>query len=157
CAPVLPALAGEVLISASNASMDSWDQAPAPSHLEQHVVESLARRFGLGPQADGIFTSGGTQSNLLGLLLARDHCCRREFGISVPDEGLAAEAARLRLLCSIAAPFSVQQSAAILGLGHDAVVPVPVDAEQRMDTRKLSSALAALRSRDLVPMAIVAT
>ena len=157
CAPLLPALAGEVLVSASNASMDSWDQAPAASHLEQHVIESLARRFGLPANADGIFTSGGTQSNLLGLLLARDFCCQREFATSVQRAGIGGEAARLRILCSTAAHFSVQQSAAILGLGHEAVVPVEVDAVQRMEARSLARAVAALRSQGLIPMAIVAT
>jgi L-2,4-diaminobutyrate decarboxylase len=157
CAPLLPALAAEVLISASNASMDSWDQAPAPSHLEQRIVEWLGARFGLGPRADGIFTSGGTQSNFLGLLLARDRFCQRAFGVSVQREGLPAQASKLRILCSSVAHFSVQQSAAILGLGHDAVVPVPVDAAQRMDAAQLQQCIASLRAEGLLPMAVVAT
>ena len=157
CAPLLPALAAEVMISASNASMDSWDQAPAPSHLEQRIVQWLTEQFVLGDQADGIFTSGGTQSNFLGLLLARDRFCQRRFGISVQRSGLPQQASRLRVLCSAAAHFSVQQSAAILGLGHDAVVPVPVDAAQRMDAPQLLIALQRLHAQGLLPMAVVAT
>jgi L-2,4-diaminobutyrate decarboxylase len=157
CAPMIPALAAEVMLSAANASMDSWDQAPAPSHLEQRVVEWLAQRFGLGEHADGVFTSGGTQSNFMGLLLARDRHCARAFGVSVQRCGLPAEAARLRVLCSSVAHFSVQQSAAILGLGHDAVVPIPVDAAQRMEVHALDATMQALRRRGLEPMAVVAT
>jgi L-2,4-diaminobutyrate decarboxylase len=157
CAPLLPALAAEVLISASNASMDSWDQAPAPSHLEQHIVGWLCGQFGLGPQADGIFTSGGTQSNFLGLLLARDRFCQRELGVQVQRTGLPAQASRLRVLCSAVAHFSVQQSCAILGLGHDAVVPVPVDSAMRMDTQQLHHTVTELRAQGLLPFAVVAT
>ena len=157
CAPLVPALAAEVLISASNASMDSWDQAPAASHLEQRIVEWLTGHFGLPPDADGIFTSGGTQSNFLGLLLARDRFCQHEFGVSVQRSGLPAQASRLRVLCSSVAHFSVQQSAAILGLGHDAVVPVRVDAAQRMDSDQLRIAVTQLRAQGLLPMAVVAT
>lgn len=156
-APLVPALAAEALISASNASMDSWDQAPAASHFEQRMVDWLCSRFGLGGRADGIFTSGGTQSNFLGLLLARDQYCRQEFGVSVQQAGLPAGATRLRILCSAVAHFSVQQSAAILGLGHAAVVPVAVDATQRMDAAGLVATVTALRAQGLLPMAVVAT
>jgi L-2,4-diaminobutyrate decarboxylase len=157
CAPLLPALAAEVLISASNASMDSWDQAPAPSHLEQRLVQWLCGHFGLGAQADGVFTSGGTQSNFLGLLLARDHFCQRELGVCVQRSGLPAQAPQLRILCSSVAHFSVQQSAAILGLGHDAVVPVDADADMRMDAGALQREITRLRGAGLLPMAVVAT
>jgi len=157
CAPLIPALAAEVLISAANASMDSWDQAPAATHLEQRVSDWLAKIYGLGPDADGVFTSGGTQSNFLGLLLARDNFCQREFGVSVQHKGLPQQAARMRILCSAVAHFSVQQSAALLGLGHDAVVPVAVTAAQRMDMAHLTATVNDLRARELLPMAVVAT
>ncbi len=157
CAPLMPALAAEVLISASNASMDSWDQAPAASHLEQRIVDWLTGHFGLGRDADGVFTSGGTQSNFLGLLLARDRFCQRALGVNVQRSGLPVQASRLRVLCSSVAHFSVQQSAAILGLGHDAVVPVRVDAAQRMDADQLRITVTQLRTQGLLPMAVVAT
>jgi L-2,4-diaminobutyrate decarboxylase len=157
CAPLLSALAAEAMLSAANASMDSWDQAPAPTHLEQRLVQWLGQRFGLGAGADGIFTSGGTQSNFVGLLLARDRACRREWGTDVQRSGLPPQAPRLRILCSAVAHFSVQQSAAILGLGHDAVVPVATDAARRMDPAALADAVAALRAQGQVPFAVVGT
>ncbi len=157
CAPLIPALAAEALISATNASMDSWDQAPAASYFEQRMVEWLRDFYGMPAAGDGVFTSGGTQSNFLALLLARDACCAREFGVSVQARGLPPQAGRLRILCSEVAHFSVLQSAAILGLGHEAVIPVAVDNAQRMDVTALSARLAEARARGLLPMAIVAT
>ena len=157
CAPLLPALAAEAMLSAANPSMDSWDQAPAPTHLEQRLVQWLGQCFGMGAEADGIFTSGGTQSNFCGLLLARDRACRRAWGTDVQHSGLPPQASRLRILCSAVAHFSVQQSAAILGLGHDAVVPVATDAARRMDADALAAAVKALRAQGLLPFAVVGT
>ena len=53
----------------------------------------------LGGQADGVFTSGGTQSNLMALLLARDNYCLKYLnGHSVQRLGLPVQAGRFRIL-----------------------------------------------------------
>src|SRR6266542_1348896 len=78
CAPLHVALAGELLAAAANPSLDSWDQAPVATHLEQRLVRAIAGMAGYDPAvADGVLTSGGTQSNLQGLLLARERAGRR--------------------------------------------------------------------------------
>lgn len=127
CAPTASSLAAEVLISAFNQSLDSFDQAPAATAIEQRVVEYLCGRIGYGPGADGTFTSGGTQSNLHALLMARDLFARNTFGWNVGARGLHPEARSWRLLCTRQAHFSARQALRILGLGADAVVEVPTD------------------------------
>lgn len=157
CPPLIIAQAAEVVINALNQSMDSFDQAPAATVLEEKVVAWLCREVGLGTQADGVFTSGGTQSNYMGLLLARDSCVEKNWNCSVQSQGLPAEARRLRILCSEVAHFTVEKSAAQLGLGTQAVVRVATDQSFRMQPEMLRTALADLRRRDLIPMAIVGT
>jgi L-2,4-diaminobutyrate decarboxylase len=157
CPPLIPALAAECLISATNQSMDSWDQAPAATYLEQRVIDWLAGALGLGSRADGIFTSGGTQSNILGLLLARDAFVQRRFGWRVSEKGLPPEAGKMRILTSANSHFSIQQSAAILGLGRDTVVPVGTDSLGRMDVTLAACLLDSLTARGLLPFVIVAT
>lgn len=156
CPPLLPALAAEAMISAANQSMDSWDQAPAATYLEERLTDWLCERFGYRG-GDGIFTSGGTQSNFMGLMLARDALARRVWGWDVQRQGLPPQAAQMRILCSDVAHFSVQQSAALLGLGHAAVVTVATDAAQRMDPQALQAAVDGLLAQGLWPMAIVGT
>jgi L-2,4-diaminobutyrate decarboxylase len=117
CPPLIAALAAESLISTTNQSMDSWDQAPAATYLEQRVVDWLAGAVKLGSQADGIFTSGGTQSNLLGLLLSRDDFIQRRLGWCSQEKGLPPKAGKMRVLASANAHFSVQQSAAFWDWG----------------------------------------
>ena len=157
CAPLIAALAAEVLISATNQSMDSWDQSPAATVLEQQVVNWLCRLFGYDDSADGIFTSGGTQSNLMGLLLARDRYARDSLNWSIKQQGLPPEFPRWRILCSEVSHFTIRQAAALLGLGEQAVVTVATDADYRLDPTALEDRLAQLRQEQLLPIALVAT
>ena len=146
CPVVVPALLAELFVSAVNSSLDTFDQSVGGTFVERHLVDWTAQRIGFGPDADGIFTSGGTQSNLQGLLLARDRAL-----------AIHGDPARLRILASADGHFSVQKAARLLGLGDAAVVSVPVDAERRMDVAAFSRALASLADAGLVPMAVVAT
>lgn len=157
CPPLIPALAAEVVISALNQSMDSSDQAPAATVIEEKLVRWLCDEIRLGPESGGIFTAGGTQSNYMGLLLARDTCVDRHFHWSAQKQGLPGEARRLRILCSEAAHFTVEKSAAQLGLGTEAVLRVATDRDFRMRAEALGVALEDLRRKDLIPMAVVAT
>jgi L-2,4-diaminobutyrate decarboxylase len=157
CPPLIPALAAEVVLSALNQSMDSFDQAPAATVVEQQMVRWLCRQAGLPAAADGVFTAGGTQSNYTGLLLARDAFVERRRQWSIRQRGLPREARRLRILCSEMAHFTVEKSAAQLGLGTDAVVRVAVDEDFRLCPRDLEKQLNQLHRQGLFPMAIVAT
>ena len=147
CPVVIPALAAEVFVSGVNSSLDTYDQSAGATFIERHLVDWTTGRIGYDARADGIFTTGGTQSNLQALLLARDQRMSRQ----------AAPAERLRIFASADGHFSVQKAARMLGLGEEAVIPVPVDLSRRMDPGALSSALADSVALGDVPMAVVAT
>ncbi|MFF4821655.1 pyridoxal phosphate-dependent decarboxylase family protein [Streptomyces sp. NPDC001312] len=144
CPVVIPAVLGEAILSAVNSSLDTWDQSAGGTLIERKLIDWTAARIGLGPDADGVFTSGGTQSNLQALLLARE-----ETG----SDALSGP----RILTSEASHFSVRKSARLLGLGPESVVCVPVDRDQRMQTLALAHELERCRRDGLVPMAVVAT
>ncbi|CEA06833.1 L-2,4-diaminobutyrate decarboxylase [Arthrobacter saudimassiliensis] len=158
CPVVIPALVGEAVLSAVNSSLDTWDQSAGATLMERRLIRWTADRLGLGPDADGVFTSGGSTSNLQGLLIARNHAVaglRREPGRD--RDRLPELLGRLRIFASEASHFSVQKSAALLGLGYDAVITVPTDRQRRMDPAALEQALAASAARGETPMAVVAT
>ncbi|MEV4425297.1 aspartate aminotransferase family protein [Streptomyces sp. NPDC053792] len=144
CPVVIPAVLGEAVLSAVNSSLDTWDQSAGGTLIERKLIDWTTGRIGLGPLADGVFTSGGTQSNLQALLLAR-------------EETGTADLSKLRIFSSECSHFSVQKSAQLLGLGRDAVVSVPVDRNKRMQSVVLAAELEACRAEGLIPMAIVAT
>ena len=157
CPPLLAALSAEVVITALNQSMDSFDQAPIATIIEQKLVRWLCREIGLPTTADGTFTTGGSQSNYMGLLLARDAFLRNQWNCSAQKSGLPAEARKLRILCSEVAHFTVEKSASQLGLGTDSVVRVAVDSCFRMNPRDLRDSIESVRAQGHFPMAVVAT
>jgi len=152
CPVVIPAVLGEAVLSAVNSSLDTWDQSAGGTLIERRIIDWTAARIGLGENADGVFTSGGTQSNLQALLLAREEA---KPGWAEREEG--ASLAGLRVFASEAGHFSVQKSAKLLGLGPDAVVPVPAGHDKRMQTVALAHELERCRKDGLIPMAVVAT
>jgi L-2,4-diaminobutyrate decarboxylase len=158
CPPLAVGVAAETAVAALNQSLDSWDQSPAAGEIEEQVVRSLARAVGYSAAGAGVLTSGGTESNLMGLLLARDDVLRRRFDADPDLDGVPPFAAgRLRILASDQAHFSIARNAAVLGLGERCVIPVASDPEGRLRPDALAEALEAVADRDEIPLAVVAT
>ncbi|MEU8027066.1 aminotransferase class V-fold PLP-dependent enzyme [Streptomyces sp. NPDC049099] len=130
CPPLAVATAADLAVSALNPSLDSWDQAPAASALEAAVTRALAHAAGL---ADALVTSGGTESNQLALLLARE-----------------AHGGSVRLVCGANAHHSLPRAAWLLGLPDPVVVPA---AAGTLDLAALDEALTALSG----PLLVAAT
>ena len=154
---LLESIAAELIITAFNQSMDSWDQSPAATEIEVDTIRHLCRLYGFGEGADGVFTSGGSQSNLTGILLARDRFCREKFGYDVQKHGLPEQYRKLRLYTSEISHFSMEKSAHLLGLGYDAVVKVPVDSAQKMDVEALKRLVEEDVRNGNIPFCVVAT
>ncbi|SNR65268.1 L-2,4-diaminobutyrate decarboxylase [Haloechinothrix alba] len=152
--PLTVAVAADTLASAGNASLDTYDSGPSAIAVERWVVRSLTRLAGLGERADGVLTPGGSMSNLLGLLLARDTAGQAR-GIDVRRSGVAALRCPV-VFCSELAHFSVHRACAALGLGEQSVQPVAVDEHHRMRPEELAAALRGLDD-DRTPVAIIAT
>lgn len=130
CPPLAVATAADLAASALNPSLDSWDQAPAASALEARVTRALAHHAGL---ADALVTTGGTESNQLALLLARE-----------------AHGGSVRLVCGANAHHSLPRAAWLLGLPDPVVVPAPGGT---LDPAALDAALTTLPG----PLLVAAT
>ncbi|MDW9536210.1 diaminobutyrate decarboxylase [Sinorhizobium meliloti] len=144
CPVAVPALAAEVLISATNQSLDSWDQSPFATLVEERVLACLTQLAELPASASGNFTSGGTQSNMTALYLAAVRCG--------PDARKAGV-----VLTSAHAHFSIRKSAAILGFAEDAVIAIAADADGRMSVPALKAELLRVAGEGRIPVAVVAT
>ena len=155
--PLLPSVIAELFISTLNQSMDSWDQSSAATFIEQHMVDWLCERYRLGFSADGVFTSGGTQSNLMGLLLARDWAIDCFSQHSVQQYGLPDYAHKLRIICSDKSHFTVKKSAALMGLGEQSVVTIETTRHGTINLKKLQQTLIELKKEGLLPFVIVGT
>jgi len=156
CPSLVISQAAEVLINATNQSMDSWDQSPSATIIEVKLIQWLREQVGYSVGDAGVFTSGGTQSNLMGLMLARDAFFARQ-GHSVQLQGLTGDLSKIKVFCSESAHFSVQKNMALMGLGYQSVTQVKTDAFSRMDLADLKVKLAQAKAKGEQVMAIVAT
>ncbi|UUU21287.1 pyridoxal phosphate-dependent decarboxylase family protein [Streptomyces sp. DSM 40750] len=127
--PLAVAAAADLAASVLNPSLDSWDQAPAASALEALVTRALAEEIGA---ADALVTTGGTESNQLAVLLARE------------------AHAGVRLVCGANAHHSLLRAAWLLGLPEPVTIPTPAGT---LDPAALDAALAHLQG----PLLVAAT
>jgi L-2,4-diaminobutyrate decarboxylase len=156
CPVDIAAVGAEAMLAAINTSVDTYDQSTVATLMERHLVAWTAQRIGFAG-GDGVFTSGGTQSNLHALLAARERALTGPDGSRLGALARTGLQARLRILATDVSHFSVAKSAMLLGLADDAVVTVPTDADGRLDPAALADALAHTRAVGDVAMAVVAT
>ncbi|WNJ95257.1 pyridoxal phosphate-dependent class III aminotransferase [Vibrio ruber] len=155
--PLLASVAAESMIGALNQSMDSWDQSSAATYVEQCVIDWMCTKFRLGESSDGVFTSGGTQSNQMGLQLARDWIADKLSSHSIQKLGLPDYADKLRIVCSKNAHFTVQKAASWMGLGEKAVLTVDSLPNGTMDAAQLAGVVEQAKAEGLIPFAVVGT
>lgn len=152
-APTTMAIAAEALVAAFNPQLAAWSHSPFAAEVEQHLVRSLAGRFGYDPaRAEGTFTSGGAEANLTAVSVA----LLRAFP-EVGRRGLLALRVRPSIYLSTQAHHSFVKAARLAGLGTDAVREVAVDGALRMRLDDLAARLAADRAEGHAPFLVVAT
>jgi len=153
-APLPIAAFAELAAAFLNQSVDAWKAAPAGTHLEKRLIRWMNDLIGFGPKAFGVLTSGGGIANTIALKMARD----RAAGLPSRRRGLPVRlSGRLRVYASDQAHFSITRSLDLLGLGEDALVRIPSDAELRLSPGLLNAAIERDRNRGRVPMAVIAT
>ena len=150
-------IAAELIISTFNQSMDSWDQSPVATEIEVEVIKHLCKLYGYDDKGDGVFTSGGSQSNQTAIILARDIFCQKVLNYDIKKYGVNETCRKLRMYTSEISHFSMEKSAHILGLGYQAVVKVPVDDRKKMDLQALKSLIEADKKAGNIPFLIVGT
>ncbi|MFI1399847.1 pyridoxal phosphate-dependent decarboxylase family protein [Streptomyces sp. NPDC020681] len=129
--PLALAVAADLAASVLNPSLDSWDQAPSATELEAAVTRALgAEVFPEGRDPDALVTTGGTESNQLALLLARER-----------------HRTALQVICGAATHHSVRRAAWLLGMPEPVTVPAPSGI---LDPAALDEALSSLPGSRLV-------
>ena len=124
-------------------------------YLETIALRWLAELFGLSADMQGVFTSGGSVANLVGIGAARQRAFER-IGYDPSRDGLPPNVTG-RIYASATVHHVVMRAAGVLGLGRRSVTAIETDDAQRIDLRRLEGALEAGRAEGTVPIAIVAS
>ncbi|MCY4045657.1 MAG: pyridoxal-dependent decarboxylase [Cellvibrionales bacterium] len=150
-------IAAELLATTFNTAVESWDQSTSATLIEQQVIDWALRLCQFDESSDGVFTSGGSQSNLMAVMMARDYFCDKRLNHSTKTQGLPSCANHFVIFCSELSHFSIQKSAALCGLGYQSVITVASDKHYRMHPDALSLAIRNAKRAGKIPIAVVAT
>jgi len=141
----------DFLTSALNQNVTSWRSAPSATNIERQTIEWIRRIVGFEAGTEGLFVSGGSMANLVGMAaaLASRHP-------AVTQEGVRALRGEPVVYASSLVHMSILKAAAILGLGSRAVRRIRVDSAFRMDPQALDESLRADCEAGRLPVCVVA-
>lgn len=144
-------LLADMLASGLNANLGGRDHMPI--EVERQMLQWVRELFGFPDTASGLFVTGTSMGNLIGVLVARTAA----LGTSVRQSGMAASGRKLTAYTSTAAHGCVAQAMDLAGLGTDALRLIPVNDQHEMDLGALRAAVANDRRRGFTPFLIAGT
>jgi aromatic-L-amino-acid decarboxylase len=141
----------EMLAAGLNANLGGRDHVPID--VERQIVRWVREMFGFPDTASGIFVTGTSMANLMGVLVARS----ARLGPSVRERGLSERGAGFTAYTSVAAHGCIAQAMDLAGFGTDALRRIPADRCHRIDVDALRAQVAADRAAGLVPFLVIAS
>ncbi len=144
-------LLGEMLAGGLNANLGGRDHAPI--EVERQILAWVREIFRFPASASGLFVTGTSLANFLGVLVAR----RAALGNAVRAEGLGANGLRLRAYASRAVHSCVPRALDMAGLGSQALRQLPTAPGGGLDLEALRLALAEDRAAGFQPFLVVGT
>ena len=141
----------EMLAAGLNANLGGRDQMPV--EVERQVVRWMRELFAFPDTASGIFVTGTSMANFMGLLIARTSV----LGAATRRAGLGESGPTLVAYTSTAAHGCVARAMDMSGLGTAALRRIAVDENHRIDLAALERAIAADRAAGLRPFLIAGT
>lgn len=141
----------EMLAAGLNANLGGRDQIPV--EVERQIVQWMRELFDFPETASGLFVTGTSMANLLGVLVARTSA----LGTGVRQKGLSIGENRLTAYTSAGAHGCIAQAMDLSGLGFDALRIIPMNEQYQMDIEALENAIAADRRAGLTPFFIAGT
>jgi aromatic-L-amino-acid decarboxylase len=139
----------EMLAAGLNANLGGRDHVPI--EVERQIVLWVRQMFGFPDTASGIFVTGTSMANLMGVLVARS----ARLGPSVRQRGLSDRGAGLTAYTSVATHGCVAQAMDLAGFGTDALRRIPVDRCHRIDVDALRAQVADDRAAGHVPFLVI--
>lgn len=104
---------GDLLAVMFNNSMYTYKVAGPQVGIEKQVLKNICALAGYSENSDGTFAPGGSMSNMMAIIMARD--AKNE---AIRSEGLQS---KMTLYTSAESHYSISKNAALTGLGRDQV------------------------------------
>lgn len=141
----------EMLAAGLNANLGGRDQMPV--EVERQVTQWMRELFSFPATASGLFVTGTSMANLIGVLVARTAA----LGLDVRQQGIAAAGKRLSAYTSAGAHGCIAQAMDLSGLGMATLRIIPMNERYEMDIAALERRIAADRDAGFTPFFIAGT
>ena len=142
-------MVAEMLAAGLNANLGGRDHAPI--EVERQILRWVRDLVGFPATAEGIFVTGTSMANFIGVLVARTHT----LGRAVRRTGVVA--GTLTAYTSAASHESVSRAMEMSGLGSDALRVIDIDEKGQMSIPALIAAIATDQASERVPFLIAAS
>ncbi len=141
----------EMLAAGLNANLGGRDHSPIEA--ERQVTGWMRKLFGFPESATGLFVTGASMANLIGVLVARD----TELGFETRCSGVGTGGKRLAAYASAGVHGCVGRALDTAGIGSDALRRIAVDSRYRIDLAALRAAIEADRRAGMTPFLLIGT
>ena len=140
------AVLGDLLAVMLNNSMYTYKAAGAQIGVEKVILRKVCTMLGWDDKAEGTFAPGGSMTNYMAMVMARDN-----FDETIKTKGVKDS---LMVYTSKESHYSIPKNAAFSGIGRDQVHYIATDDYGRMEVTKLAQAIEADIEKGLKPMMI---
>ncbi|MEM7305020.1 MAG: aminotransferase class V-fold PLP-dependent enzyme [Planctomycetota bacterium] len=147
-----PGVLADVVVSARNPQLAVTTHAPASMAMERRALAWMIERIGWSGEASGHFTSGGSEANGAGLLVA---LIRADADFA--DQGVRALRGAPRIYASADSHLAWVKLARAAGIGAAAVRLIPTDGAGRMSSEALAQTVESDQRAGDVPILVAAT
>jgi len=125
---------GDLLAVLLNNSMYTYKVAGAMVGVEKIIINKIINIVGYPATADGTFASGGSMTNLMAMIMARDKKIEQVRHVGVRENMI--------VYTSAESHYSIEKNAAFIGVGRDQVRKIDTDDQGRMLVNVLSDKIA---------------
>ena len=143
------AVLGDLLAVMLNNSMYTYKVAGPQVGIEQEIIRQSCKMIGYGSQSNGTFPTGGSMSNYMALVMARDskdpHC--RLEGMSKP----------MVIYTSKESHYSNAKNASFAGIGRKNIRYIQADSTGKMIPEKLEEQIIEDLGKGFIPTYVNAT
>jgi glutamate/tyrosine decarboxylase-like PLP-dependent enzyme len=140
----------ELLAAGINSNLGGRDHVPI--EVERQITRWMAQIFGFPATSTGLFVTGTSLANFIGVLVARASA----LGTEVRQTGVAA-GKRLTAYTADKAHGCIAQAMDMSGLGAAQLRAIPTDERHQIDLNALATAIAADRRAGAQPFLVVGT
>jgi sulfinoalanine decarboxylase/sulfinoalanine decarboxylase/aspartate 1-decarboxylase len=143
------AVLGDLLAVMLNNSMYTYKVAGPQVGIEQEIIRQSCDLVGYGSQSNGTFPTGGSMSNYMGLVMARD--------AKDPNCRLDGMSKAMVIYTSKESHYSNAKNASFAGIGRNNIRYIQADSKGKMITEKLEEQIIDDINKGFIPTYVNAT